>query len=132
MRSDMYTKYGALRISLACIVFPHGQIRLELQPLLLRESSSVHKRERDREGERERGGRVVSSKRLVEREREGRWAWLSECLQSQRSVALEVHSGPARTGRPAHTRHTVSPLCFVPGSTLSVSFQNTPCPSHTG
>ena len=41
MRFDMYTKYQALSIFLACIVFPHGQTQLQELCLLLWKSFSM-------------------------------------------------------------------------------------------
>lgn len=41
MQSDMYTKYQALSIFLACIVFPHGQPQLQEPCLLLWKSFRV-------------------------------------------------------------------------------------------
>lgn len=58
----MYTKYQALSIFLACIVFPHGQTRLQELCLLLRKSFHVRSARKKGETERaEEGARDVNS-----------------------------------------------------------------------
>lgn len=72
MRSDMYTKYQALSIFLACIVFPHGQTRLQELCLLLRKSFHVRSARKKGKTERaEEGARDVNSVHRRQQQVEG-------------------------------------------------------------